>query len=138
MKGATMLATMQNLGVVPSFSRPSVSNDNPYSESLFKTLKYVPNMPEKPFDSIEQTREWVNQFVNWYNHKHKHSQIKYVTPHQRHTGQDIAMLENRKVVYNNAKAKHPKRWSGDIRNWQYINQVDLNKYNTNAKQEKAA
>ena len=63
MKGATMLATLQRLGVVPSFSRPSVSDDNPYSESLFRTLKYTPSYPSKPFESIEAARQWVHTFV---------------------------------------------------------------------------
>lgn len=63
MKGATMLVTMQWLGVVPSFSRPSVSNDNPFSESIFKTLKYCPQYPSKPFENIEAARAWVSEFV---------------------------------------------------------------------------
>ncbi|MCK5919551.1 MAG: IS3 family transposase, partial [Methylococcales bacterium] len=71
MKGATMLATLQKLGVVPSFSRPSVSNDNPYSESLFKTLKYTPAYPTKPFASLDEARKWVMKFVTWYNHSHR-------------------------------------------------------------------
>ena len=58
-----MLATLQKLGVVPSFSRPSVSDDNPYSESLFRTLKYTPAYPGKPFESIEAARQWVHGFV---------------------------------------------------------------------------
>jgi len=78
MKGATMLATMQKLGIVPSFSRPSVSNDNAYSEALFKTLKYAPSYPSKPFEDIEEARQWVMQFVQWYNHSHRHSKLKYV------------------------------------------------------------
>ena len=63
MKGATMLSTLQRLGVVPSFSRPSVSDDNPYSESLFRTLKYCPAFPNQPFASIEEARRWVHAFV---------------------------------------------------------------------------
>ena len=66
MKGATMLATLERLGVAPSFSRPRVSNDNPYSESLFKTLKYCPGFPERGFASLDEAREWVGKFVNWY------------------------------------------------------------------------
>ncbi|GEM_PF-1891596 len=66
MKGATL----QQLGVVPSFSRPSVSNDNPYSESLFRTLKYTPAWPGKPFESLEAARAWVQEFVTWYNGVH--------------------------------------------------------------------
>ena len=67
MRGATMIATLQWLGVVPSFSRPHVSNDNPYSEALFRTLKHTPAYPSLPFDSVEQARTWVARFVAWYN-----------------------------------------------------------------------
>jgi len=126
MKGATMLATLQELGVVPSFSRPSVSNDNPYSESLFRTLKYRPEYPEKAFENLAAARSWVEGFVDWYNHQHLHSAIKFVTPIQRHTGQDVDILINRKAVYQSARSKHPERWSGDIRNWDHINEVHLN------------
>jgi hypothetical protein len=57
MRGATMMATLQKIGVIPSFSRPSVSDDNPYSKSLFRTLKYTPMFPSKPFDSLQADRE---------------------------------------------------------------------------------
>ncbi len=126
MKGATMLATLQNLGVVPSFSRPSVSNDNPYSEALFKTLKYNPEFPSKPFTTISTAREWVLSFVRWYNDHHQHSKIKFITPNERHKGLDKQILENRKKVYQLAKGKHPERWSGNIRNWDTIDNVSLN------------
>ena len=126
MKGATMLATLQRIGVVPSFSRPSVSNDNPYSESLFKTLKYCPQYPEKGFESLEEARAWMANFVHWYNHVHLHSSIKFVTPYSRHYGHDVEVLDNRKAVYETAKAKNPKRWSGNIRSWDQNNQVFLN------------
>jgi len=126
MKGATMLATMQKLGVIPSFSRPSVSNDNPYSEALFKTLKYTPAYPVKPFETLEEAREWVKTFVCWYNLEHRHSGLKYVTPHQKHTGEDMALLEQRKRVYESAKNKHPERWSGDVRDWSHDPVVLLN------------
>jgi transposase InsO family protein len=129
MKGATMLATMQKLGIVPSFSRPSVSNDNPYSESLFKTLKYIPTYPSKPFESVEHSRRWVATFVQWYNHEHHHSGIKYVTPAQRHQGEDKAILEQRKQVYEKAKKQHPERWSGETRNWEHEAMVKLNPVN---------
>lgn len=129
MKGATMLATMQKLGVVPSFSRPSVSNDNPFSESLFKTLKYAPSYPTKPFESVEEARQWVAKFVHWYNHAHHHSGLKFVTPEQRHTGTDMALLEHRKSVYEKAKKRHPERWSGHIRNWDHEPVVKLNPAN---------
>jgi putative transposase len=126
MKGATMLATLQELGVVPSFSRPSVSNDNPYSESLFRTLKYRPEYPGKSFEDILSARNWVQGFVAWYNDEHLHSSIGFVTPSQRHRNEDEVILEKRKQVYRLAKLKHPERWSGSIRKWEYIKVVYLN------------
>ncbi len=126
MKGATMLATLQKLGVVPSFSRPSVSDDNPYSESLFRTLKYAPAYPSKPFESIEAARQWVHGFVRWYNEEHRHSAIGYVTPSQRHRGEDSDLLEQRKAVYESARQQNPKRWSGKTRNWNRVEEVWLN------------
>jgi putative transposase len=129
MKGATMLATMQKLGIVPSFSRPSVSNDNPFSESLFKTLKYVPSYPSKPFESLDEARRWVETFADWYNYSHHHSGLKFVTPVQRHNGVDIAILERRKSVYEEARKQHPERWSGEIRNWDHEAMVMLNPVN---------
>lgn len=125
MKGTTMLIMMQQLGIVPSFSRPRVSDDNPYSEALFRTVKYVPEYPER-FESIQAAREYMSSFVHWYNEEHYHSGIKYVTPAQRHRGEDTVILEKRKVVYEKAKARHPERWSGQIRNWDRIEIVHLN------------
>jgi len=126
MKGATMLGTLQRLGVTPSFSRPSVSNDNPYSESLFKTLKYRPCFPEKPFDSLEEARIWVAEFQQWYNEEHRHSAITFVTPGQRHRGEDVVILAQRKTLYEKAKAACPERWSGNSRNWDRLEIVNLN------------
>ncbi len=126
MKGATFLTTLQKLGVMPSFSRPSVSDDNPYSESLFKTLKYTPMYPSNPFENIVSAREWCNRFVAWYNGHHCHSGINFVTPMQRHLQQDVILLKNRKTVYQKAKEKNPLRWSGHIRKWEFINEVHLN------------
>lgn len=126
MKGATMLATLQRLGVMPSFSRPSVSDDNPYSESLFKTLKYHPGYPDKPFVSLEEARIWVVGFQRWYNEEHRHSGLKFVTPGQRHRGEDIAILEQRQQLYEAAKNKCPGRWSGKTRNWKPVKTVYLN------------
>jgi len=125
MKGATMLATLRRLKVLPSFSRPQVSNDNPYSESLFRTLKYNVGYP-RSFHSIEEAREWVAGFVDWYNNEHRHSGIKYVTPQQRHNGKDKVILEKRKETYRKAKLKHPERWSRKIRDWSWIEEVYLN------------
>ena len=126
MKGATMLGTLQQLGVTPSFSRPSVSNDNPYSESLFKTLKYRPCFPENPFASLEEARIWVAEFQQWYNEEHRHSAITFVTPGQRHRGEDVAILAQRKALYAKAKTAYPERWSGKSRNWDRLEIVNLN------------
>lgn len=126
MKGATMLSKMQELGVIPSFSRPAVSDDNPYVESFFRTLKYAPIYPGR-FATLADARQWVNAFVDWYNHQHRHSGIRFVTPAQRHDGADIAILQKRKEVYEQAKAAHPNRWQGRAtRNWEPIREVYLN------------
>lgn len=126
MKGSTMMATLQGLGVVPSFSRPAVSNDNPYSESLFKTMKYRPAYPRKPFENLAAARQWVEMFVQWYNHEHRHSAIRFVTPAERHAGMDADLLQNRVYVYEKAKKNNPGRWSGATRNWQPVRVVHLN------------
>jgi transposase InsO family protein len=136
MKGATMLATLQRLGVMPSFSRPSVSNDNPYSEALFKTLKYHPGFPDKPFETLQQAREWVAGFQHWYNEVHRHSALKFVTPGQRHRGEDIAILEQRNTLYEAAKALRPERWSGPSRNWEHEGIVYLNPNKSTQKETK--
>ncbi|MCK5493609.1 MAG: IS3 family transposase [Candidatus Omnitrophica bacterium] len=128
MKGSTMLMTLYNLGVIPSFSRPRVSDDNPYSESLFKTLKYTEDYP-KYFSDIEHARKWVENFVEWYNTKHRHSGINYVTPDQRYNGLDIAILEKRNTTYANAKIKNPLRWSLNHKYWNYEYEVYLNPTN---------
>ena len=126
MKGASMLATMQALGVIPSFSRPAVSNDNPYSESLFKTLKYRPEYPALPFADVAQARRWIAGLVDWYNFEHRHSAIQFVTPAQRHAGLDTAILAQRQALYQAVKARHPERWSRQTRNWQPVRVVYLN------------
>jgi putative transposase len=126
MKGATMLATIQRLGVTPSFSRPGVSNDNPFSESLFKTMKYCPSFPERGFLSIEEARNWVEKFVGWYNNIHLHSGINFVTPFSKHHGLDKEILNKRHLVYESAKTKNPARWSKLTRDWSVVERVDLN------------
>lgn len=127
MKGATMLSTLQILGVIPSFSRPSVSDDNPYSEAMFKTLKYSPAYPSKPFSSLSAAQDWVHHFVAWYNNEHCHSGIKFVTPAQRHNGEDKVILEQRNATYQVAKTANPARWKGrKTRNWEHENEVWLN------------
>jgi putative transposase len=126
MKGSTMLATLQHLGIVPSFSRPSVSDDNPFIESLFRTLKYRPEYPHKPFDTIDAARAWVTAFVAWYNAEHRHSGIRFVTPDERHHGRENAVLANRVRVYERARRRHPNRWSRSTRNWTPAPAVFLN------------
>lgn len=126
MKGATMLATLEKLGIVPSFSRPRVSNDNAFAESLFRTCKYRPDYPSRPFENVDAARAWTLKFVQWYNHEHKHSGLKFVTPAQRHDGRDDAILRHREQVYEAAKQRHPERWSGPTRDWVLQNEVRLN------------
>ena len=133
MKGSMMLATLQNLGVAASFSRPSVSNDNPYSESMFRTLKYCPQYPNKPFESSELALEWVKKFVYWYNNTHQHSGINFVTPAARHNQKDQELLMKRAQLYELAKQKNPSRWSGKTRNWAPVTEVLLNTKRTNRK-----
>ena len=139
MKGATMLSTLQRLGVSPSFSRPSVSNDNPYSESLFRTLKYRPEYPRQgAFGSLDEARLWVSQFVTWYNTEHRHSAIRHVTPQERHAGLQDMILNNRHRVYQEARKRNPKRWSGETRNWTPIEVVQLNPDQPKPLEEEAA
>lgn len=127
MKGSTMLATLQRLGVIASFSRPSVSDDNPFAEALFRTLKYHPGYPSKPFPNIESARAWVQGFVAWYNTEHLHSGIRYVTPEDRHAGRDKAILAKRHEVYTEAKERTPERWTGPTRDWSPVGAVYLNR-----------
>lgn len=126
MKGATMLATLQRLGVVPSFSRPRVSDDNPFAESLFRTLKYRPEYPVSGFATLEDARRWVAAFVHWYNHQHQHSGIGFVTPADRHAGTDVEILSDRRCIYERARRRHPHRWSRSARAWTRPDVVTLN------------
>jgi putative transposase len=126
MKGATLLLTLQDLGVATSFSRPSVSNDNAYSESIFGTMKYRPGFPSKPFGSIAAARVWVAAFVAWYNSVHLHSGVRFVTPEDRHSGRELEILKLRQETYEKARARHPERWTGKVRNWNPIKEVFLN------------
>jgi transposase InsO family protein len=126
MKGSTMLETLRQLGVMPSFSRPRVSNDNPFSESLFRTLKYRPEYPSHPFESEQQAQRWVDRFVQWYNTEHLHSEIRFVTPDSRHYGEEKNILERRKEVYSLARQMNPGRWIKQTRNWEPVEVVLLN------------
>lgn len=126
MKGSTMLVTLQKLGIVASFSRPSVSDDNPYIEALFRTLKYRPEYPGKPFETIEQARAWVTAFVAWYNEEHLHSGIRFVTPEERYSGREGQVLARRRRLYEQARRRHPERWVRSTRNWTPMGPVYLN------------
>ncbi|WP_425356662.1 IS3 family transposase [methane-oxidizing endosymbiont of Gigantopelta aegis] len=127
MKGATLRAKLVDLDIATSFSRPRVSNDNPYSESLFKTVKYHHTFPENPFKTLSEARNWVEAFVCWFNNEHQHSALKFVTPNQRHNGLDSAVLEKRKRVIEQAKRDNPERWNGrQTRNLTPIGHVYLN------------
>lgn len=126
MKGSTLQATLQRLNITPSHSRPQVSNDNPFSESLFRTCKYRPDYPVDGFAELSAAQEWVADFVQWYNHEHRHSAIRFVTPAQRHAGQEATVLKRRKAIYAEARRKHPGRWSGSTRNWKPRKVVWLN------------
>jgi len=126
MKSQTFKAKMEEMGIDSSYSRPRVSNDNPFSESLFRTLKYCPMWPSNGFKSLVEARLWVKKFVNWYNNMHRHSQIGFVTPAQKHRGEDVLLMVNRRDIYEAAKLRNPSRWSGNIRNWKAITEVTLN------------
>lgn len=126
MKGATMLATLQSLGVAASFSRPRVSDDNAFSEALFRTLKYRPSFPSRPFHGLQEAATWVERFVGWYNTEHRHSAIRFVTPDERHVGLEREVLEQRHQVYERARRRHPERWSRTTRDWTPTGPVRLN------------
>ena len=126
MKGSTYLAKLADLGIRPSYSRPGVSDDNAYAESLFRTCKYRPEFPGA-FAAIDEARAWLLTFTRWYNHEHKHRNLKFVSPAQRHCGEDATIFARRVTVYEQARAKHPARWSGNIRNWSLPNEVWLNR-----------
>ncbi len=126
MKGATMLMTLYTLGVIPSFSRPRVSDDNPFSESLFKTIKYMPAYPGK-FKTIEDSRQWLANFVHWYNTKHKHSGIGYITPEERASGKEHEIMKMRNKVIQKAFKNNPQRWSNPPKKWDVESIVTLNK-----------
>ena len=126
LKATTVLAMLNWLGVKPSYSRPRVSDDNAFAESLFRTAKYRPEFPAKGFENIDAARDWAVAFVKWYNHDHRHSGIRYVSPAQRHAGEDLAILAARHALYLQARAMNPARWSGKTRNWSPIATVTLN------------
>jgi transposase InsO family protein len=126
LKATTVLAMLHWLGIKPSYSRPRVSDDNAFAEALFRTAKYRPEFPHKGFADLNAARQWAMRFVQWYNHEHRHSGIRYVTPAQRHAGQDSRVLDARHAVYQEARQCNPRRWSGQTRNWTSVGVVTLN------------
>jgi transposase InsO family protein len=126
LKATTVLAMLRWLGVKPSYSRPRVSDDNAFVESLFRTAKYRPEFPAKGFKDLQDARQWGREFVHWYNNNHRHSGIRYVSPEQRHSGQDKKILAQRHAVYQQARQRNPSRWSRQTRNWTPIEAVALN------------
>jgi putative transposase len=126
LKATTVLAMLHWLGIKPSYSRPRVSDDNAYAEALFRTAKYRPEFPARGFADLDAAREWAARFVQWYNHDHRHSGIRYVTPAQRHAGQDGPMLAARHALYQQARANNPRRWTRQTRNWTQVAAVTLN------------
>lgn len=138
MKSSTLLAKLYDLGITPSRGRPRVSNDNPYSESLFRTLKYCTQWPAQGFANLEAARMWVRNFIAWYNNEHRHSRIRFVTPAQRHRGEDKVILAKRDALYRAAKAEYPERWAGETRNWSPIGVVMLNPERPVTESRKAA
>lgn len=100
---------LADLGVTKSHSRPHCSNDNPYSEAQFKTLKYCPEFPER-FGSLEDARAYCSAFFGWYNHEHRHSGIGYHTPADLHEGKAEQTRQERNRVLQRAYARHPERF----------------------------
>lgn len=126
MKSQTLRVKLEELGVIRSHSRPRVSDDNPFPEALFRTLKYRPNWPSSGFESLEKARVWVEGFVHWYNHEHRHSKLNFVTPAERHAGRDRQVLARRREVLEAARAENPQRWSKGVRNCEPAGAVMLN------------
>jgi hypothetical protein len=126
MKATTVAAMLHWLGIAPSHSRPRVSDDNAYAEALFRTAKYRPDFPSAGFADLAAARQWAARFVLWYNHEHRHSGIRYVSPAQRHAGEDGSVLAARHALYRQAREANPRRWSGPTRDWTPVGAVTLN------------
>jgi putative transposase len=126
MKGISLMAFLQSLNIEVSHSRPRTSNDNPYIESLFRTLKYHVTYPGA-FETLEGAREWMGLFVHWYNTVHLHSSIGYVTPHQMRYGHAQRIFEQRNSTLQLARQVHPERWGArPAREWSIPQEVLLN------------
>jgi putative transposase len=109
MTSKTLSELLIDLGVAQSHSRPTISDDNPYSESQFKTMKYGPTYPDR-FASIEAARAWMGWFADWYNHEHKHSGIALLAPAVVHSGRAAEVIATRQATLDQAYAAHPERF----------------------------
>ena len=126
MKGVTLMALLTSVKMNISHSHPRTSNDNPFIESWFKTMEYDVTYP-RAFSSEDAAREWMGQFVHWYNTVHLHSSIGYVRPHQMRYGQAKAIVRKRKRTLELAKQQHPERWGSlPQRRWKIYKEVVLN------------
>ena len=113
MKSKVVAHLLSDLGITKTHSRPHVSNDNPYSESQFKTLKYCPEFPAR-FGSIQDARAFCKPFFNWYNKEHRHSGIALMTPEQVHYGKGQEVIDLRSHVLSEAFEKNPLRFKGKL------------------------
>ena len=108
LKATSVLAMLYWVGIKPSYSRPRVSDDNAFAEALFRTAKYCPQFPTRGIADLDAARRWAACFVRWYNEEHRHSGIRFVTPAQRHAGQDRLLLASR----TNSISRHVRRTRG--------------------------
>jgi len=138
MRASTLESRLEGLGVLRSFSRPRVSNDNHYSESLFRTAKYRPDHPRPPFASKKEAYQWVMSFAYWYNHRHRHRGIKFVTPHQRDNGKAVEICNLSAVVYEQARQRNPRHWPVSTRCWYEPEVVWINRLTTELDSSSAA
>ena len=109
MKSKCVAMLLSDLGVTKTHGRPHVSNDNPFSESQFKTLKYRPEFPKR-FGSIQDARAFCREFFQWYNNEHHHSGIAFLTPAEVHHGLAVQVIADRQIVLNQAFRRHPERF----------------------------
>ena len=105
----TVAQLLVDLNVAKTHSRPHTSNDNPYSEAQFKTLKYRPGYPDR-FGSLQDARNWANDFFQWYNHQHRHTGLALMTPVAAHTGQADEVTARRRITLQQAQLHHPERF----------------------------
>ena len=128
MRGYFIRDFYDTIGIKPSYSRPRIKNDNPFIESNFRFLKNNPQFPDRPFQSLEECRSWLSNFVKWYNEKHLHKSLRYITPNQKHSNEDAEILKKRIRVFEDAKKSNPVRWSGVSRNWNRVESTELLPY----------